>query len=186
LPLAGAYQPNNAALAITTLELLCEKGYVISENDIVSGLSSVKWPGRFEVLGRSPVFILDGAHNPHGVLAAADSLHRHFGGRKVVFVIGVMADKDIDSMIFHLAPLAESFIAVRPDYYRAMDAKELASRLSRSGVPVFAYDKVAEGVFEAIVRAGKAGIVCALGSLYFSADIRGAYKATRQTPINKQ
>ena len=175
LPLAGAYQPKNAALAITALELLREKGFIISNDDIISGLSSVKWPGRFEVLGRDPVFILDGAHNPQGVQATADSLRRHFGGRKVIFVMGVMADKDVDSMIGCLAPLAEAFVAVRPDYYRAMEARGLADKISRHGLPVSACDTVRGGVAEAIVRAGKDGIVCALGSLYFSAEIRAAY-----------
>ena len=181
IPLAGSYQPKNAALAITALEVLRGKGYRISDDDVISGLSAVKWPGRFELLGRDPVFILDGAHNPQGVRAAAESLRRCFGERKVIFVVGVMADKDVDSMIGHLAAQAEAFIAVRPDYYRAMGANELASRLSCSGAPVFAFDTVTEGVAEAVRRAGKDGIVCALGSLYFSADIREAYRlyATR-------
>ena len=176
LPLAGAYQPKNAVLAVTALEFLREKGYKIDAADIAAGLESVSWPGRFEVLGHDPVFILDGAHNPQGVEATAYSLRSHFGERKAVFTIGVMADKDIDSMIGHIAPLAESFFAVRPDYFRAMDAKVLAERISEYGAPVFVCDSVREGVSQAIERAGKGGIVCALGSLYFSADVREAYR----------
>jgi len=180
LPLTGAYQPKNAALAITALEKIREKGYCISDENIRAGLSSVKWPGRFEVLGREPVFILDGAHNPQGILAAAESLRVHFGGRKIVFVIGVMADKDVDSMICHVAPLADMFIAVKPDYYRAMEAGDLAEKIPVHGAPVAACETVFDGVSKAIGRAGKDGIVCALGSLYFSADIREAYgKAMR-------
>ena len=176
LPLAGAYQTKNAALAITALEILREKGYRIGDNDIISGLASVKWPGRFEVLGRDPVFILDGAHNPHGVAAAADSLRRYFGGEKVVFVVGVMADKEVDTMVKHIAPLAKAFIAVRPDYYRAMDENELASILSRYDAPVSTHKTIGDGVAEAVKMAGEGGVVCALGSLYFSADVRGAYE----------
>ena len=175
LPLAGAYQTKNAALAITALEVLREKGYHISDGSITDGLANVRWPGRFEILGRSPVFILDGAHNPQGVEATAESLRRHFGDRKIVFVIGVMADKDVESMIGFIAPLAGEFIAVRPDYPRAMDVKTLAEKLSRRGVSVTAADTVGKGVGLAIERAGKDGVVCALGSLYFSGDIRSAY-----------
>ena len=181
LPLTGAYQPKNAALAITALEHMRKKGYEISDSDIVSGLASVKWPGRFELLGRDPVFILDGAHNPQGVEATANSLRSHFGERKIVFVVGVMADKDVDSMIGYISPLAETFITVRPDYPRAMDARELAEKLKRYGVPVAAFDTVSKGVAESISRAGAGGIVCALGSLYFSADIRSAYSAVNST-----
>jgi len=179
LPLIGSYQPKNAALAITALEVLREKGYRIGDADIKAGLALVRWAGRFEVLGLAPAFILDGAHNPQGIEATADSLRRYFGERKIVFIVGVMADKDVDPMIDTIAPLAESFIAVRPDYPRAMDVKTLAEKLSRHGIPVFARDTIGGGVAEAIGRAGEDGIVCALGSLYFSGDIRAAYSETR-------
>ena len=175
LPLAGAYQPKNAVVAVTTLELLCEKGYKISDDDIVKGLTAVRWPGRFEILGHEPVFILDGAHNPQGIKATADSLRCHFGERKIVFIVGVMADKDVDSMMSIIAPIAESFIAVRPDYPRAMDVQTLAKKLARYRVPVIACDKITDGVTKAVGRAGKDGVICALGSLYFSAEIRKAY-----------
>ena len=175
LPLLGVYQPKNAALAVAALEILRNKGYELTVRDIVSGLESVRWPGRFEVLGHEPVFILDGAHNPQGIEAAADSLRNHFEDRKVVFAVGVMADKDADSMFSHIAPLAQAFVAMKPDHIRAMDVKTLSEILSGFGLPVESCDSVREGVAMAIKMAGKSGIVCALGSLYFSGDIRDAY-----------
>jgi len=176
LPLNGAYQPKNATVAITALEMLREKGYKISDESIIEGMSSVRWPGRFEILGRGPVFILDGAHNPQGVEAASESLRVQFGEQKIIFVVGVMADKDVDSMIGYIAPMAAEFIAVKPNYYRAMDAKSLADKLSQYG-SVTAAESVSAGVSEAISKAGKNGVVCALGSLYFSEDIREAYNS---------
>jgi dihydrofolate synthase/folylpolyglutamate synthase len=179
LPLVGAYQPKNAAVAITALELLRDKGYKISDDEIVAGIASVSWPGRFEVLGREPVFILDGGHNPQGMEAAAESMRLHFGelssGKKVIFIVGVMADKDVDSMMASIAPLAEVFIAVKPDNPRAMDVQTLTEKLSRFKTPVLACDTVSGGVEEAFKRAGKDGIICALGSLFFSAAIRSSY-----------
>ena len=181
IPLLGVYQPKNAATAITALEVLRGKGYKIGDGDIVGGIAQVRWPGRFEVLGRDPVFILDGSHNPQGVEATAASLRRYFTDSKITFVVGVMADKDVDSMIRHIAPLASSLIAVKPDYYRAMAAAELAEKLSRYGVAVYTGETMESGVAQAISIAGPAGIVCAIGSLYFSANIRDAYLgATRQ------
>jgi dihydrofolate synthase/folylpolyglutamate synthase len=181
LPLVSTYQPKNALVAITALEMLRGKGYKISDEDIVAGIASVRWPGRFEVLGSEPVFILDGGHNPQGIEAAAESLRLHFDelecGKKVIFIVGVMVDKDVDSMIAGIAQLAEVFIAVKPDYPRAMDVLVLADKLSRFEVPVFTCDTVSGGVEEALRRAGKDGIVCALGSLYFSAEIRSAYSS---------
>ncbi|MCL2125633.1 MAG: bifunctional folylpolyglutamate synthase/dihydrofolate synthase [Oscillospiraceae bacterium] len=178
-PLAGAYQPKNAALAITALETLRGKGYRISDADIAAGIAAVRWPGRFEALGERPAFILDGAHNPEALEVAADSLRSLFGDRKIVFVMGVMADKDVDEMVGYIAPMADAFFAVRPDNPRAMDANALAALLERHGARSFASGSVKEGVARAIERAGPEGIVCALGSLYFSADIRSAYEAVR-------
>jgi dihydrofolate synthase/folylpolyglutamate synthase len=174
LPLAGTYQPKNAALAITVLEVLRAKNWKISDDDIITGLSNVYWPGRFEVLMKRPVFILDGAHNPHGIEATADSLNRHFGGRKIVFLTGVMADKDVRAMMGFIAPLAKAFVAVEPYNPRAMKAERLKEILSDYGLPVTACASISEGVENAIKQAGPDGIVCALGSLYFSGDIRQA------------
>jgi dihydrofolate synthase/folylpolyglutamate synthase len=175
LPLSGAYQPKNAALAITVLDLLKNRGWKISDKAIKSGLSKVYWPGRYEVLGSNPTFILDGSHNPHGMEATADSLKKHFGGRKLTFLVGVMADKDIPAMMSFIAPMAERFIAVEPPNPRAMKPQELAKLLYRLyGRPSFFYDSIAEGVKAAVAAAGPSGVVVALGSLYFSGEVRAA------------
>ena len=175
LPLAGTYQPKNVAVAITALEILREKGYTISDKDIITGLAEVKWPGRFEVLGREPVFILDGSHNPQGMEATAESLKCHFENRRIIVITGVMADKDVDAMISHIAPLAKILITVNPDNPRAMDSKELAEKIKHFGVPVVDRGAVSNGVSEALNIANADDVICALGSLYFSAEIRAAY-----------
>jgi len=181
LPLIGAYQPKNATLAITALELLRAKRYKITDDNIIKGIASVKWPGRFEVLGQKPVFILDGSHNPQGMEATVESLNSHFSDNatlsypKIIFLIGVMADKEVDKMIAHIAPLAERFIAVKPDNPRAMCTKELTEKLKRFGVPVFDCGSVSDGVSEALKIAGERDVICALGSLFFSAEVRAAY-----------
>jgi dihydrofolate synthase/folylpolyglutamate synthase len=180
LPLVGTYQPKNAALAISALEVLRTKGWELSDDDIISGLSRVYWPGRFEVLLQRPVFILDGAHNPHGIEATADSLSRHFGEKKIVFLVGVMADKDVDSMVGFITPLAKTFVTVEPHNPRAMKAEKLKEILDLYSKPVKACQSIPEGVAEAIRQAGKDGVVCALGSLYFSGDIREAVIALKK------
>jgi dihydrofolate synthase/folylpolyglutamate synthase len=174
LPLAGSYQPKNAALAITAIESLRRRGYDISDDALARGVAAVDWPGRFEILGKNPVFVLDGAHNPHGIAATADSLRHHFGDKKLVFLVGVMADKDVDAMMGFIAPLARSFVAVKPQNPRAMDAAALADKLRGFNVPATSYDTIAGGVRAAVDDAGADGAVVALGSLYFSGDVRDA------------
>jgi len=174
LPLAGAYQPYNAALAITALDVLRGRGWRISDGDVLRGLASVRWPGRFELLRRRPAFILDGAHNPPAVAAAAESLRQCFGGKKIVFLTGVMADKDIGHIYPQLAPLAARFVTVAPDNPRALPAEAYAALLRGAGLPAESCPTVADGVRRAVELAGPDGVVCALGTLYFSADVRRA------------
>lgn len=178
LPLAGTYQVRNAAVAVTALEVLADKGWNISGDDLRRGLAAVSWPGRMEVLRREgPAFLLDGAHNPHGIAAAAESLRVLFPDRKPVLLVGAMADKDVDAMAEELAPLAAAFVTVAPDNPRAMDAAELRRRLLPWGVRALACGSVAEGVRTAMDLAGPEGAVCALGSLYFSGDVRRAVES---------
>jgi len=172
--LVGTYQAKNAAVAITAIELLQQKGWTISEQNMVDGLISVRWPARFELLRRNPIFIADGGHNPQGIAAVAESLTQHFPNRKITFLIGIMADKDIPQMIDALAPLAKEFVTVTPDNPRALHADVLAAMLSERGLRVVSRNSVAEGVRTAIEQAGADGIVCALGSLYMLGDVRAA------------
>ncbi|MGM9521405.1 MAG: bifunctional folylpolyglutamate synthase/dihydrofolate synthase [Oscillospiraceae bacterium] len=174
IPLAGTYQPYNAAVAITAAELLREKGWNISDEAIIDGINSVKWPGRFELLRRDPVVMLDGAHNPHGIAATAKSLSEDFPGKKIVFLTGVMADKDIANMYPLIGPLADCFITVTPNNPRSLPAEDYAALLNCAGFEAHAAASIEDGVRMAEMRAGRDGVVCALGSLYFSQDVREA------------
>ena len=175
LALAGTYQPKNAAVAITALEKLRDKGYKISDGNIIDGIATVKWPGRFEILGTDPTFILDAAHNPQGAESTMESLCTYFGDCKYIFVISVSADKDLDKILSIIAPHAKTFFAVRPDNKRSMDAKKLGEKLTEYGVPTTACDTVAQGVNKAIECAEESDVICALGSLFFSADVKNSY-----------
>ncbi len=175
LPLAGTYQPYNAALAVRALEKLRDWGFRIENRHIYSGLSKVKWPGRFELIGENPLFILDGAHNPHGMAAACDSIKNLLEDRKVVLLTGVMADKDVGTMMELASHVAKAFVTVTPNNPRAMKAEVLADILKKYSDAVYACSDIGEGVSTAVKEAGKDGAVCAVGSLYFSADVRKAY-----------
>ena len=164
IPLAGRYQLNNAAVVLETVEALRERGWQISGEAVRQGMASARWPARFEVLRRDPVFIVDGGHNPHGIQATAESLQRLFPGRKITFVTGVMADKDVESILGLIVPLAEQFFTVRPENPRAMKAEELARRIRALGAKATPCESVADGV------------ACALGSLYMSGEVRDCFR----------
>ena len=175
IPLVGAYQMNNAAVVLETVEVLRQRGWSVSDEAVRQGLADTRWPARFEVLRRDPVFIVDGGHNPHGIGATAESLSRLFPGRKITFVTGVMADKDVEHILGLIVPLADQFFTVRPDNPRAMDAGELARRIEAMGAKATPCASVRDGVDRAIQAEGPHGVACALGSLYMSGEVRSCF-----------
>lgn len=166
IPLAGTYQPKNAALAVTVMGVLQKRGWAVTEEHIRAGLAGVQWPGRFETVRERPLFIIDGGHNPPAVEATVRSLAEVYPGRKFVFLMGVMRDKDVDGIVERLLPLADRFVCVAPPVPRALAAAELAAKIRRRGVEAETAMSVAEGARLAMALAGEQGAVCALGSLY--------------------
>lgn len=175
VPLVGLYQAKNAAVAVTTVEVLEKRGWEISRRALEQGLASVCWPGRLEVVRRAgPVILRDGAHNAHGMAATVESLRALFPRKKLTILIGVMADKDVEDMLKLLAPIAGQVFTVRPESPRAMPAEELAALVNRYGVPAVPCAGVAAGLQAAAEAAGADGAVCALGSLYLVGEVRRA------------
>ncbi len=174
LPLIGSYQPRNAATAITALRVLRSRGWNIPDSAIRAGLEQVRWPGRFELLRHSPAFLLDGSHNAHGMRATVQSLRDRFPGQKFVFLLSIMADKDVDEMLALLLPLAKRFVTVAAHTPRAMPAETLAEHIRARGGKAEAAADIPAGVARAVELGGD-GPVCALGTLYFSGDVRQAF-----------
>lgn len=173
IPLTGSYQLNNLSMVLKTIEIIREKGYNITDKALKSGLEKTSWPCRFEVLQKDPVFVIDGAHNPQGIKATAESLRYHLKDDKAIFIIGVMNDKDLDTMIPYIKDLAKEFIAVTPNYEgRAMSATTLKEHLEKYSLPVTAADSIKDGVKLALQKAGNTGFICAIGSLYLPVDIK--------------
>ena len=118
--------------------------------------------------------VLDGSHNAHGMRATVQSLKDRFPGQKFVFLVSIMADKDVDEMLALLAPLAERFVTVTAHNPRAMPAQTLAEHIRAYGCTAEAADSIEAGVARAEELGGE-GPVCALGTLYFSGDVRQAF-----------
>ena len=174
LPLLGHYQLQNAAVAIETVEALQERGWRIPVEAVRQGLSRVEWPGRLELLRRRPTVLLDGAHNAHGLRAALGSLCRLLPGERFVFVLGVLADKDVEEMLDLLVPLARAVFTLTPESPRALSAEDLAQKFRARGVPAEPCATPEEALPRAAAAAGREGTICCLGSLYLSASFRAA------------
>ncbi|ETP73664.1 folylpolyglutamate synthase/dihydrofolate synthase [Lachnospiraceae bacterium JC7] len=174
LPLLGAYQTENAAAVLEIITCLKARGYMISDEDVRTGLLNAKWPGRFELLSTEPVLIVDGAHNPDGVMALINSIRTFLPHEKICFVMGVMKDKDYHEMLRLITPFAESFVTELPYSARGLDPEVLKKEISAyfSG-PVDTAGSVTEAVNKALAHAKETNtpVIC-FGSLYQVADIR--------------
>lgn len=181
IPLAGIYQPYNAATVLTILETLAKGGTNIPADAIKRGLAAVKWPGRFEILCRDPLIISDGGHNPEGIDAAVASAKTYFKNEKIYLLSGVMADKDYRHMARRMSEVACRAFTVRPNNSRALAADEYAKVFEDDGIPSEGFATVKEAVLAAAraCRENGKALLC-LGSLYMYGEVRAAveeYKA---------
>jgi dihydrofolate synthase/folylpolyglutamate synthase len=172
LPLLGAHQLLNASLALAAIDELKKRGWKIPETAVRDGLRTVRWPGRFEVMRKNPVFVVDGAHNPHGVESAVKSLNMLFPQQKITFLIGVLADKDYGESLKLLVPVAKRFFTVTPGIYRALPAKELAAHIQAHGAEAIVCETIGRGGRLAIDTAEAGDVICARGSLYMVGAVR--------------
>ena len=138
------------------------------------GFAAARWPGRFELLRETPPFLVDGGHNPQCAAALVQNLAGVFGEEKVVFLIGMLRDKDARTVIETLAPLAKAAVAVTVDDPRAMPSKELAALLKEQGIFCLEAEKLIDAAAIADELADGAP-VCAFGSLYFTGEMRAVF-----------
>lgn len=176
---SGNYQAGNAALAIAAAEKLKGQGFAdIRKDTIKKALLSVRRPGRFEILGRDPVVIADGAHNPAGVTAMLDSLkslfpERFSAGKGFIFVAGVLGDKEYEEMLKPVIPHVYKVFTVTPDNVRSMQAGKLAKVFSCLGADAEAVENVNEALSKAKSLGAEKDIpVVVFGSLYYMGQAR--------------
>ncbi len=179
LSLLGRHQVENAAAAIMAALVLAEEEKRLSPSVIGNGLAAARWPGRFEVLPGRPTLVIDGAHNPAGAAVLRATLDEVFPGRPVVFVLGILADKDVAGVRDALVRAGDSVVAVRPQSERAADPGLVLSGLDAARAETAA--TVAAGIDRAVAVAGPDGLVCVAGSLYLVGPAR-CYAISGQTP----
>ena len=151
--LLGDYQKDNAAMAVSAAHMLREKDFRISEDDIKNGISSAVWPARFELIKRDPYIIVDGSHNAEGMERLAGSLRLYFPDRRVIFIIGILKDKDYETMLDLILPLAKKVYTVTVPSARTLDAKELLEEVKRrTDVPAEAVGDPEEAVKKALKK----------------------------------
>jgi dihydrofolate synthase/folylpolyglutamate synthase len=177
--LFGRHQIKNACLAVDAAKIASQNGFAISSEDIRAGLEKTKWPGRMEIIGREPLIICDATHNPEGARVLRDTLDERFGDKRIVFVMGVMKDKDYENMARIILKGAYGAVATKANWHRALGEKVLLQTVSKYCENSFSDDTIERAMDRAIRMAGKDGLVCTTGSLYYVGDVK---KYVREHP----
>ena len=170
--LLGRHQTANAALAVRACQLLAQRDERLTPAVIRDGLAKAVWPGRFEIFPGAPLLILDGAHNPDGIRTLRQTLDDVFPGRAIVFLFGVLADKNHAEMARILFRRNDRAVVVRPHSDRAAAAEDIAREIIDAVAAVKTGATIGEGLELAKEWAGPGGIVCAAGSLYMIGEVR--------------
>lgn len=172
LPMAGCYQLENASTVLAVIDVLREKGWKITQEAVQRGFASTRFPARMELLGKRPLFWLDGAHNPEGAKLLSTSLQTLTKGKKTICLTGMMGDKNCEAVVAQLSPYIDAAITVQPGNPRAMSAKALSSLWQEQHVPAEPWDDLPGAVGRSIDLAGPDGAVICCGSLFLCADVR--------------
>lgn len=176
LGLAGTFQPQNAALAIETIKAV----FAVSEKTLRKGLETTVWPGRFSVIDKNPLFVVDGAHNEDAAKKLAQSIEFYFTNKRIIYIMGMLRDKEYEKVIALTAKYADQIITLTPpDNPRALSAYELAQEIAKVHPNVTNVDSVEEAVETARLLAGPQDVILAFGSLSYLGRLIGCVE--RQT-----
>lgn len=174
--LLGEHQLYNSATVLMTLEVLKQTGLKINENTIITGFGTCRYPGRFEVLRKNPVILIDGGHNLNGIEYFAKAVKNIFNNKKIVLFYGMLKDKHPDCVLDLLVPLSKVIYTITPDSYRAMSAVELADLIKKSYsidvVPLESFDNA----LEIVKNLEEEDVAAFVGSLYLIGEARTKLK----------
>lgn len=172
LPMFGQHVVRNVAAAIVAVESVL--GYGLDPDAIRSATGALRIPGRLEVLDRSPLIVLDGAHNPAGAEALARALVEAFTWSRLHVVLAVSSNKDVDGVVAALAPMADVWYPAQNESVRSFPAEHVAERIAAAGGRVADLGTVEESLAAARDAAAEEDLILVTGSLYTVADARGA------------
>jgi dihydrofolate synthase / folylpolyglutamate synthase len=172
VPLAGPHQLLNAATAIAAAEQLQLQGLPISVEGIHRGIKQVQWEGRLEAVSRQPWIVLDGAHNRDSARCLRQALATCFPYRRLILVLGISANKNLQGIIEELAPLAAVTVATRAMVPRAAPPQQVADLATKWCTRTIVEEDTQKALAQAIAETGQDDLLLVTGSLYLVGDAK--------------
>ena len=171
VPFPGKHQAENCINALTVIDVLKEQGIVISEKAVREGISKTKNPARCEIVSENPLVILDGCHNEDSARALRSVVEKHLSDKKVIAVMGMMQDKDIDNVLSLLLPYFDKVNTVPVSNPRAISADELSLKIKRLNSEADTFENSECALRSALAEADENTVVIVCGSLYLCSDV---------------
>lgn len=172
IPFPGRHQLHNMSLVMGAVCVLREKGFDIGSEDVIRGTENARIPARIEVLSKNPLVILDGSHNDGSTAALGQLVKKHLEGKRILAVMGMMADKDIKKSLGNLIPFFSKVITVEPSNPRSMRSEELADIVGKFGIESISCKDPVQGVETAFSLLDGFDVLIVCGSLYLAGDVR--------------
>ncbi|SHH02015.1 bifunctional folylpolyglutamate synthase/dihydrofolate synthase [Tepidibacter thalassicus] len=177
IKLIGDHQVNNAVVALNVISILKNKyDFKIDKKNIYNGLKETKWPGRIEILMEKPLFIIDGAHNKDGAISLANCIDKYLNNKKVTLLIGMLKDKDVDSVLDVLIPKCRKVYVTTPNSDRALTAQQLKEKIFSMGKECISIDDINEAVKLVVDESNEDEVIICAGSLYMIGAVRSIIK----------
>lgn len=171
-PLVGAHQAVNGTTVMLVLRTLRTLGYTFDPEKIQAGFRQTHWPARLELVGSRPKILLDAAHNCDGANKLRRSLNTIYRYRRLIYVIGMLADKQRRQVLAKLGPIADAIVVTRPNSPRAGDWEAMAEEAQNYTPHVFKEESIEKAVEIALAQATPEDLVCITGSIYMVAQAR--------------
>jgi len=182
LPLLGHHQLENACTAVATIELLKREGVQISKEAVRLGLEGMQWPGRMQILGKNPLVVVDGAHNPYSVKRLLDSLESYLDYERVLLIFGAGRTHNPETLLDLLQPISDRVFVTQADHPKATSPQRLACHAAEMGHSAQPIDTVEEALRQALDEAELRDLVLVTGSLFVVAEAQEAWVAFHSLP----
>lgn len=165
--LTGRHQVDNAALALAACEILIEDNHAaLTETDIKSGLKNTRWPGRLEIVSKSPFTIVDGAHNLVAIRKLTEYLKETFKEKEITLITGVLDDKSYNTMFKCILPVCKRVILTEAKTERSISSDKLLTAAKKLIGDVRVIKDIPEAIKHAETSSSKDDVICISGSLY--------------------
>ena len=181
LALLGKHQLLNCSVVLHVVEELIQQGFKINKESILMGLRNVKWPARLEIMNTNPLVVIDGAHNVDGIKNLAESIDMYFNYNKIILILGILADKQVEDMIKNIVPKASRVITVTPHSERAELSEELKIQVEKYTENCEAIEDYEEAYKKALSYCTEDDLLLVAGSLYMAGDMRKIIRNKQNT-----